>query len=58
MKQINITLTEQQIVQIEQRMQETGLSRSEILRRAIDEYLQRVRGYDAPPMTAEKRLHT
>ena len=47
MKQINITLTEQQIAQIEQRMKDTGLSRSEILRRAIDEYLQRTRYHEA-----------
>lgn len=46
MKQINITLTAQQIAQIEQRMKETGLSRSEILRRAIDEYLPRTEHHD------------
>lgn len=41
MKKIDITITEQQIKQIEQFNAKTGITRSEFIRRAIDEYLRR-----------------
>ncbi len=42
MKRTNIYATEQQLAKIKQLAKETGLVMSEIIRRAIDEYLAKM----------------
>lgn len=41
MKQTNISLTEKQAQKLDDLKKDTGLSKSEIIRRALDDYLRR-----------------
>lgn len=43
MKRTNIYLTEIQMKKLEQLCKKTGLSMAELVRRAIDEYLEKVK---------------
>jgi predicted DNA-binding protein len=42
MKRTNIHLSEQQLKRLEQQSRKTGLSVAEIVRRAIDDYLEKI----------------
>jgi len=46
MKRINHHLTEKQIKKLKELSEKTGLSASELIRRALDEYLDRIKGVE------------
>lgn len=51
MKRVNYHLTDQQIKRLKQYSKETGLSVAELIRRAIDEYLDK----KIKPIRSEKK---